>query len=228
MLYIFSGFLFGMLIPYMARRFAKFMPATMAYALYRLIMPNKKVSAVKRKNNIKYRNLMRKYVIKSLVWGVVTALLTFGVHLCLHSDLLIVLVWILLLLYEIDERMFLLPDILTVPLLIVGFLYSSMLPVEHIGTCSPAFSSAMGALFGYVLPVAASLLMVKKNPDAFGGGDIKLLSAVGAWIGFEYVPFLLLGSSAVFGVLCFVKHERTGAFGPAIVISTLILAFFII
>ncbi|MBO7097159.1 MAG: hypothetical protein J6W11_00785, partial [Alphaproteobacteria bacterium] len=144
MLYIFSGFLFGMLIPYMARRFAKFMPATMAYALYRLIMPNKKVSAVKRKNNIKYRNLMRKYVIKSFVWGVVSALLTLGVHLCLRSDLLIVLVWILLLLYEIDERMFLLPDILTVPLLIVGFLYSSMLPVEHIGTCSPAFSSAMG------------------------------------------------------------------------------------
>lgn len=228
MLYIFSGFLFGMLIPYMARRFAKFMPATMAYALYRLIMPNKKVSAVKRKNNIKYRNLMRKYVIKSFVWGVVSALLTLGVHLCLRSDLLIVLVWILLLLYEIDERMFLLPDILTVPLLIVGFLYSSMLPVEHIGTCSPAFSSAMGALGGYLLPVLASLLMVKKNPDAFGGGDIKLLSAVGAWIGFQYVPFLLLASSAVFGVLCFVKHERAGAFGPAIVISTLILAFFII
>ena len=34
MSYIFWGFLFGVLIPYMARRFAKFMPATAAYALY--------------------------------------------------------------------------------------------------------------------------------------------------------------------------------------------------
>ena len=37
MSYIFWGFLFGVLIPYMARRFAKFMPATAAYALYRLL-----------------------------------------------------------------------------------------------------------------------------------------------------------------------------------------------
>ena len=36
MWYAVYGFVFGMLIPYMARRFSKFMPATMAYAVYRL------------------------------------------------------------------------------------------------------------------------------------------------------------------------------------------------
>ena len=44
MSYIFWGFLFGVLSPYMARRFAKFMPATAAYALYRLLWPVKTVS----------------------------------------------------------------------------------------------------------------------------------------------------------------------------------------
>ena len=67
--------------------------------------------------------------------------------------------------------------------------------------------------------------MVRKHPDAFGGGDIKLLSAVGAWIGFENVPMLILISCIVFGFYCLIKHQRAGAFGPAIVISTLILIF---
>ena len=68
--------------------------------------------------------------------------------------------------------------------------------------------------------------MVKKHPDAFGGGDIKLLSAVGAWTGFEQIPALILISALVFGVFCLAKRERIGAFGPAIVISTLVLVFF--
>ncbi len=225
MLYIVTGFAFGLLIPYMARRFAKFMPATMAYALYRLIVPTKKVSAKKRAQNGKYQSLMHKYLMRSVGWGIVTAAITFGAHLCLSSPLVAVLVWILLLLYEIDERMFLLPDLLTVPLLILGFVYAATLTNTDFEIFTPAFQSAIGAVIGYLLPTAASLFMVKKNPEAFGGGDIKLLSAVGAWIGFEKVPMLILISCLVFGSFCLIKHERSGAFGPAIVIATLVLVF---
>ena len=48
MIYALSGLLFGLLIPYMSRRFAKFMPATLAYALYRIVKPVRRVSAAKR------------------------------------------------------------------------------------------------------------------------------------------------------------------------------------
>ena len=48
--YIFIGFAFGFAIPYLARRFSKFMPATFACALYRIFRPNKTVSKEKRKN----------------------------------------------------------------------------------------------------------------------------------------------------------------------------------
>ena len=227
MFYIVSGFVFGALIPYMARRFSKFMPATMAYAIYRLIAPTKKVSKEKRKQNGQYQRLMHKYLMRSLGWAVIAAALTYAAHLCLPSAFYIALLWILLLLYEIDERMFLLPDILTVPLLIVGFIYAATVVPQHDYIfCSPAFYSAMGAAVGYLLPVIASLFMVKKHPDAFGGGDIKLLSAVGAWIGFEQIPALILISSFVFAAFCLTKRERIGAFGPAIVISTLVLVFF--
>lgn len=227
MIYILSGFCFGLLIPYVARRFSKFMPATMAYALYRLIAPTKKVSKQKRQNNGRYQTLMQKYLMRSIGWAVTTSALTIGTHLCLPSDFFIALTWILLLLYEIDKRMFLLPDILTVPLLILGFLFASMSEPMTEFSLSPAFQSAIGAAFGYILPVLASLLIVKKYPEAFGGGDIKLLSAVSAWLGFEYVPALLLISSFLFGIFCLAKHERAGAFGPSIVLATLGLVFFI-
>ncbi len=227
MTYILSGFIFGLFIPYMARRFSKFMPATMAYALYRLVAPVKKVSKQKRQKNGQYQRLVHKYLMRSIGWAVLVSALTYGAHLCLPSVFYIALLWILLLLYEIDERMFLLPDILTVPLLIIGFIYASTIVPEHDYVfCLPAFYSAMGAAVGYLLPVLASLALVKKHPDAFGGGDIKLLSAVGAWIGFETVPALILLSAFVFALFCLARRQRVGAFGPAIVISTIVLVFF--
>ncbi|MBO4284624.1 MAG: prepilin peptidase [Alphaproteobacteria bacterium] len=220
MIYIFSGFVFGLLIPYIARRFSKFMPATMAYGLYRLVWPIKTVCRQKRLHNVKYQRLKRQYIMRSIGWGIVSAGLSYAAHICLPSDFYIALIWILLALYEIDKRMFLLPDILTVPLLILGFVFAAT-------RADFALLSALGAAAGYILPVISSLLIVKKYPEAFGGGDIKLLAAVGAWIGLSNVPILLVASCIVFGAFCLIKHERTGAFGPAIVISTIGLVFYL-
>jgi len=219
MIYIFFGFVFGLLIPYAARRFSKFMPATMAYGLYRLVWPVKTVSKQRRAQNAKFQRLKRQYLMRSIGWGIVSSGLSYAAHLCLPSDFYIALIWILLLLYEIDRRMFLLPDILTVPLLILGFIFASL-------QADFALLSALGAAAGYVLPVIASLFIIKKYPEAFGGGDIKLLSAVGAWIGLINVPVLLIASCIVFGAFCLIKRERAGAFGPAIVISTIVLVFY--
>ena len=45
MIYAAYGLVFGLFIPYLARRFSKFMPATPAYALYRILKPVRSVSA---------------------------------------------------------------------------------------------------------------------------------------------------------------------------------------
>ena len=232
MFYTIFGFIFGLLIPYMARRFAKFMPATFAYAIYRLIKPVKTVSKNKKKTNAKYQKLIKKYVMRSIGWAIVASALCTGVFLCFlptYRPWLMFLVLTLLLLYEIDERMFLLPDILTIPLLIGGFAWSSF-ALENSADIllSPMQLSALGAIAGYFLPVIASMFLIKKYPDCFGGGDIKLLAALGAWLGLESVPYLILLSSVVFAVFSIIKRQRAGAFGPAIVISAIILVFFYI
>ncbi|MFV0625798.1 MAG: prepilin peptidase [Alphaproteobacteria bacterium] len=223
MSYILFGFIFGLLIPYMSRRFEKFMPATMAYAFYRIIMPNKKVRVQKRKSDERYKKLMREYQLYSFGWGIVSAgltyllLATFGqANIVWH----LIFLWSMLLLFEIDKRMYLLPDILTVPLLIIGFNYALFADQW-------VFSgdSAVGALAGYFIPVFASLFLVWKNKDVFGGGDIKLLAAVGAWVGFEKLLYIIILSCVIFGVYALIQRKRQGAFGPAIVVASLVVIF---
>lgn len=141
------------------------------------------------------------------------------------SDIYIVwylgLIWTLLLLTEIDNRMMLLPDILTVPLLIAGFAYSVFVSQWVI----PA-ESVLGAVTGYMLPVVASAFLVWKNKDAFGGGDIKLLAALGAWLGMELVIYTMILASVLFVLYALARRMRVGAFGPAITIAAIMIAFY--
>lgn len=134
MIYAVYGFVAGFLIPYMSRRFAKFMPATPAYALYRLVKPNK--TARKVKFSTRYKQLKRKYLSRSLVYGALSALLSLLAFWRLGEEHLfwyLAFVWILLLLAEIDLKMLLLPDILTIPLLIGGFVFAAFFRRQRIG-----------------------------------------------------------------------------------------------
>ena len=208
MIYAVYGFVAGFLIPYMSRRFAKFMPATPAYALYRLVKPNKTARKVK-------------FSTRSLVYGALSALLSLLAFWRLGEEHLfwyLAFVWILLLLAEIDLKMLLLPDILTIPLLIGGFVFAAFFGVNV-----SAEESAAAAMAGYVLPVVATLLMLWRSVDAFGGGDIKLLSAIGAWLGLEGVIYTILLSCLVFGLYSAVRRQRAGAFGPSLSVSAVII-----
>lgn len=221
MIYILAGFIFGALVPYMARRFAKFMPATPAYALYRLAKPNKITS----KTNDKYQKLLKAYRIRSLLCAVSVSGLSALFLVKLGEPQIwwwLGFVWVLSLLAEIDFRTFLLPDILTVPLLICGFVFSA-----SFNPYVAPFESSAAALAGYVLPVIAALLMMWRSKEAFGGGDIKLLSAVGAWLGLEGMLYTLLLSCVLFGFYSLARRQRSGAFGPALAAAAVAVLFFI-
>ena len=214
--YVLGGFVFGMLIPYMSRRFAKFMPATSAYALWHLIRPAKSVEGDR---NIKLR---KAYYWRSLMSGMLAAGLTalsiwhWGED---NFGWCAFYLWMLLLLAEIDWRMFLLPDILTIPLLIGGFAFASLGNGWVIGA-----ESALGAMIGYVLPVIASILMLRKSKDAFGGGDIKFLAAIGAWVGVLPLIYVIAISSIMMFVYMLIRRQKAAAFGPALSIAAIIVA----
>lgn len=217
------GFVFGCLIPYLARRFEKFMPATFAYALYQICRPGKGLSA-KRRKNPRYVKVKKQFLWRSLMWGLFCAVVSYGAYVQFGVTYLgwyLYFIWSLLLLTEIDYRMYLLPDILTIPLLIFGSVYA----VSICGWVCPA-ESAFGALVGYFLPVIASLFLVWKDKDMFGGGDIKLLAAIGAWVGAEKLIYVILTAVVIFGIYALLKRQRSGAFGPAIALAAIIIAFY--
>lgn len=229
MLYIITGFLFGFSIPYLARRFAKFMPATLAYALYRIFHINKRVNRKKRLNNHKYILLSNRYFMRSLGWGIISASIIGLTVIALPANetpWITFFILILLLLTEIDKRILYLPDILTSPLLIGGFAYAAF-SGELLADQNAAATenSALGAIFGYLIPVIASLLLIKRHPDNLGGGDIKVLAGIGAWLGLTNIPFVILLACPVFAISCFIKKQRQGAFGPSIVLAALIVLF---
>ena len=232
MTYILIGFIFGFSIPYLARRFAKFMPATMPYALYRIFKQNKTVSKEKRSKNSKYLKLKQKYFMRSFGWGIVVSAFSFYTLLTFQTtdvSWFVFLIMMLFLLMEIDNRMMLLPDLITLPLLISGFAYASFNGYILGDDITLAVqNSVLGSIFGYLIPTIAALFMVRKNSDAFGGGDIKLLSAIGAWLGLTTIPIVILISCIVFAITCFINKKRVGAFGPSIVIATLIAIFTLI
>ncbi len=221
MIYAASGFLFGFFIPYIARRFAKFMPATFAYALWQIIFPGK--CCCRGKKSPRYAMLCSQYFWRSLMFGLLTCGLFYTVVLYWGVNGTVfrcMFVWILLLLAEIDYRMYLLPDILTIPLLLLGLL-AGVLDMGFV----VLQDAVMAANIGYFLPVMASLLFVKRNKDAFGGGDIKLLAALGAWLGLEGMLAAIVVSCGLFFVWALIKRQRSGAYGPALALAGIIVAF---
>ena len=77
MLYIIAGFIFGCLIPYLARRLGKLMPGTMGYILLKIFIPQHCMPWSKLKNDFEYMQLFKSYMMRSLGWGIFTAAATY-------------------------------------------------------------------------------------------------------------------------------------------------------
>ncbi|EAQ99042.1 prepilin peptidase [Congregibacter litoralis] len=117
-----------------------------------------------------------------------------GVELSLIAYLL--LTWTLIALAVIDIDTQLLPDDLTLPLLWAGLLFNVFL-----GPVSPV-DAILGAAGGYLLLWSIYwLFKLATGKEGMGYGDFKLLAALGAWLGWQSLPIIILLSSAVGAVL---------------------------
>lgn len=124
--------------------------------------------------------------------------------------------WVLVALFMIDAKTMLLPDILTYPLLWAGLL----LNMDGLFVSLP--DAVLGAVFGYLsLWSVFHLFRLLTGKEGMGHGDFKLLAALGAWGGWQILPFVIFASSAfgaVFGILWMLaKRSRESLpmpFGP--------------
>ncbi len=139
----------------------------------------------------------------------------------------IVYIWSLLALTFIDADTTLLPDDLTLPLLWLGLL------VNLGGTFTDVRSALVGAVAGYlILWVVYWGFKLLTGKEGMGYGDFKLLAAIGAWLGWQMLPLVILLSAVVgtvVGIAGILFHGRErGAklpFGPYLAAAGFIALF---
>ena len=100
--------------------------------------------------------------------------------------------WWLLLIAMLDLEQQWLPDRLTLPLIPLG------LAAGWAGFGPPLVERLAGAAIGWgVLLLIALLYRHLRGREGMGGGDPKLLGAIGAWVGAWHLPVILLGAGLV-------------------------------
>jgi leader peptidase (prepilin peptidase)/N-methyltransferase len=132
--------------------------------------------------------------------------------------------WSLLALTVIDLDTQLLPDDITLPLLWAGLLLNLG------GTFAPLASAVVGAIAGYLaLWSVYWAFKLATGKEGMGYGDFKLLAAIGAWLGWQKLPMVILFSSVVgaavgIGLMIFARHgrEKPIPFGPYLAAAGLI------
>ncbi len=105
--------------------------------------------------------------------------------------------WTLLALTLIDLDHQLLPDSITLPLLWAGLLLAAI-PIGGAPLFVDLQSAVIGAAAGYaVLWIVYQLFKLATGKEGMGYGDFKLLAALGAWVGWQMLPLVILLSAAV-------------------------------
>lgn len=101
----------------------------------------------------------------------------------------------------VDYRHYLIPDLLSLPLLPLGFAASA-------GMGQPLWPRAVAVVLLWILLRAFATLAYRvKGVDAFGQGDVKLIAVAGAWLSFEALaPYILVSAIAALGLQVFRRH----------------------
>ena len=131
------------------------------------------------------------------------------------------LTWTLVALALIDIDHKLLPDSLTLPLMWSGLLLA-LVPIDGAPLFTTLSDSVIGAAAGYLsLWIVYQVFKLLTGREGMGYGDFKLLAALGAWLGWQLLPLVVVLSAAagsIVGIVLIASGRRSrGAslpFGP--------------
>ncbi len=135
----------------------------------------------------------------------------------------VVLTFALVPITVIDAETQLIPDAIVLPLMWIGLAMSLFHPVAGSETLFIAPRDAIvGAMAGYLsLWSVYQLFKLVTGKEGMGYGDFKLLAALGAWLGWQQLPSIILMSALVgaivgLSLMAFRKHDRSVPipFGP--------------
>ncbi len=131
----------------------------------------------------------------------------------------------------IDLHIRIIPNVISIPGIAVGFLLSFVLyepPMRALLTSASGIILGGGTLF-----VVATGYYYVTGKEGMGGGDVKLLAMIGAFLGWKGVIFTLMASSLIgslIGIFLMLFRGKGGKdaipFGPFLSLGALLYVFF--
>ena len=186
--------------------------------------------------NGKCRNCKKKisaqYLLIELITIVYFLVIYYLFGITITTLLFLILGLSFIIIFFIDLKHYIIPNVLTFSLMIIGFIKSFD---PNLNPIFPNFiNSLIGGIFGYLI-IWSIIYFYKqfRNKEGMGLGDAKLLSAIGFWFGWISIPFVIFLSSII--ALASVtpsllkKSKKLSSqipFGPYIIIGTLIYLLF--
>lgn len=130
----------------------------------------------------------------------------------------------LTLLTIIDWRSGYLPDELSFTLLVSGLL------LNRANILTPFIFALLGAIIGFLLLWGLNLLFKHwRQHDCLGMGDAKLLAAIGAWLGWQSLPYVLLISAGITLVITWMRLGKNTflttkiPYGPGLAVAGIVM-----
>ena len=175
----------------------------------------------------------KQYLIVELITSLSFVTIYYFFGLTITSLLLLILFVFFIIIFFIDLKHFIIPDSLTFPLMIIGFLKSFDPNLNQ--TIFPNYiNSLIGGLFGYL--IIWSIIFLYKNirkKEGMGLGDAKLMAVIGFWFGWISIPFTIFISSTVALIIIIPslinqskKMSSEIPFGPYIIIGCILYVTF--
>jgi leader peptidase (prepilin peptidase)/N-methyltransferase len=177
-----------------------------------------------------------RYSIVELLTATLTALFFYKFYFSLTTLFFIIIVHFMIIISFIDLDYLIIPDGISVGGLIAGIFVNFLIIIftpyevmEIVGYNLDFQSIILGILLG-----GGSLFMISViSGGGMGGGDIKLMAAIGAWFGLEFTASVLFMSfilGALIGVFLIItgikKRKDYVPFGPYIAMAVLITMYF--
>lgn len=133
-----------------------------------------------------------RYPVVEIVTGALSSVVAWHFGPTVASVGALLFTWALIALTVIDYDHQLLPDNITLPLLWLGLVFNLG------GVFAPLDAAVIGTLAGYLsLWLVYQLFRLVTGKEGMGFGDFKLFAALGAWLGWQQLPLIILLSSFV-------------------------------